>query len=170
VKLERVILNMLNNQNITPLMKRAQDQCKIAQMQFEIIPLPDDLPLDVASHIKFHGITMSEAIPTLIFKTEKGFIAVQKRTDTKINSSKLKKLAGVNNLNFASPEDLKELGVEIGIVPLTGLSFPHYIDEKVLEVPVVYGGNGSKSYALKLNSRDLVEVNKAIIGDFTEHI
>lgn len=155
-------------QNITRLMKTAQDVCKGANIPHEIIPLPDDLPLDVVSHVKFHGITMKEAVPTLIFRTEKGLIAVQKRADTKIDSSRLKKVAGVKSLNFASPEDLRLLGAEIGIVPLTGLSFPHYIDQKILEIPIVYGGSGSKSFALKLHSKDLVVINKAIVADFTE--
>ena len=160
----------MNMDNITPLMQAAITKCQNIKIDHEVIRLPDDLPLDVKSHIQFHGISMSEAIPTLVFKTENGFIVVQKRADTKINSGKLKKLANVKSLNFASPEDLKQLQAEAGIVPLTGLDLPYYTDQLVLENDNVYGGSGSKYYALKMNSKDLVKVNQPIIGEFTEII
>lgn len=156
--------------NVTRLKKAAEEKCKNANIRYEFIPLPENLTFDIESHIAFHDITMKQAVPTLLFKTEQGFIVVQKRADTKIISSKLKKLVGTKSLNFANPEDLEQFGAEIGIVPLTGLPLSHFIDKKVLEVPVIYGGGGSKLFALKLNSKDLVSINNATIGDFTELI
>ncbi len=141
---------------------------KDAGVKHELIPLPEDLPLDVASHVQFHKIALKQAIPTLIYNTEKGLIAVQKRADTKINEENLKKLAEVTRLNFASPLELQKLGVRVGAVALAGLSLPHFIDRKVLENDEVYGGSGIKTFALKMHAKDLATVNKATIGDFTE--
>ena len=160
----------MNMDNITPLMQIAINKCQDAQITYEVIRLPDNLPLDVKSHIEFHRISMSQAIPTLVFKTENGFIVVQKRADTKINSGKLKKLANDKSLNFASPEELKQMQAEGGIVPLTGLDLPYYTDQLVLENDNVYGGSGSKYYALKMNSKDLIKINQPVIGEFTEII
>lgn len=141
---------------------------KKAGMQFEFIPLPEDLAIDVESHVRFHGIEMKEAIPTLIYKTEKGLIAVQRRADTKISLEKVKELVGVKQLVFAQKEDLYSLGVETGYVPLMGLEIPYFTDKKVLEVKTIYGGSGAKLSALKMSSADLVRINKSVVGDFTE--
>jgi len=154
--------------NISELMQITLETCKRANIRHEFIPLPEDLPLDIASHVKFHGIPMKQAMATLLFKSENGFIAVVKRADCRINSGRLKKLVGVKKLNFASPDDLKELKAEIGIVPLVGLNLPHYVDQKVLEADTIYGGSGDKNYGLKMLSKDLLIINDAILGDFTD--
>lgn len=137
-------------------------------VQYSFIPLPEDLPLDLPAHIAFHKITFREAVPTLIYHTEKGLIAVQRRADTKLNVKKLKELVGIKRFNMASPEDLVALDTEPGIVPLTGLDIPYYVDQRVLELDQAYGGGGSKTFALKLNPRDLININSATVGDFAE--
>jgi len=45
-----------------------------ANVEFEFIPLPEDLAMDVPSHMKFYGDTMEHALATMIYKTENGFI------------------------------------------------------------------------------------------------
>lgn len=145
-----------------------EDKLKKAGVKYEFIHLPENLPPDVASHVNYHGITMKEAVPTLIYRTEKGLIAVQRRADTKFNKQKLQEFVGVKELAFANPDDLKTIGTDVGIVPLTGLSIPYFVDKKVLEQQEIYGGSGTKTYALKMYARDLVKVNDAKIGDFTD--
>lgn len=142
---------------------------KLHQMgiDYKVIPLPEDLPLDVASHIKFHGITMQDAIPTLIYHTENGLIAVQKRADTKIDVAKLKSLVGVSVADMATVEELHSLSMQSGVVSLVGLPIPYFVDKKVLERKEIYGGSGVKEFALKIHSRDLVKANDAIVGEFT---
>lgn len=137
-------------------------------INYKFIALPENLPSDISSHVKFHQIEFKQAIPTLIYKTERGFIAVQRRVDTQINLEKLKKVAGIKDLKFASKEELDSLGLISGYVPLIGLDLPFYTDEKVLEIKEVYGGGGKKTQALSLNSRDLVKINNSIVGDFSE--
>ncbi len=152
------------------LKEKIETKLRSAGVSYSFIPLPVDLPSDVDAHIAFHGITKKEAVPTLIYKTEKGLIALQRRGDTKTDMGKLRKTLNIKRLEFATPEDLKTLGVEPGFVPLLGLDIPFYIDKKVLELTEAHGGGGDKLHALKLSPKDLQKINQAVIGDFSEVI
>lgn len=146
----------------------ATDKMKKAGVTYKFIPLPEDLPRDVPAHIQFHKITLKQAVPTMIFATEKGFIAAQRRADTKINFKKLKELAGVSQLALASEDELAGLGCEYGVVPLVGLPLLYFVDQAVLEQREIYGGSGEKLFALTLSANDLVKVNNASVGDFCD--
>lgn len=138
-----------------------------ARVSFEFIPLPEDLPPDVPSHMKFYGDTMQHALATMIYKTEKGFIAVSRRGDTKVSSKKLREALGVNRLSLATKENMAELGLTPGIVPPLGLTIPLYMDKKLLEVDYFYDGTGHKLFGLKMKTADLLRVSRATVGDFT---
>jgi tryptophanyl-tRNA synthetase len=138
------------------------------KIEYRLIPLPEDLPIDVESHIKFHGIEVKQSTPTMLFKTEKGLIAVQRRSDTKVDNKKLKKALGIKRLSFASEDELAKLGLVPGIVPLIGLDVPIYLDKRVLEVDEVHGGAGNKLFGLALHSSDLRKANNSVVGDYTE--
>lgn len=137
-------------------------------IRHEFIPLPEDLSLDVASHVKFHKISTKDAMPTMIFKTEKGLIAAQKRADTKIDNKKLKKLADVQSLRIANEEELSSVGLQSGMVPPLGFDMPFFLDKRVLENEVVYTGSGERLFALKINPHDLQKANQATVADFSE--
>ena len=139
---------------------------KEKKVEYKFIPLPEDLPMDVPSHVAFHGIKMENAMATMLYKTEKGIIGATKRADTQIDQEKLKKLAGVSELVFASKEDLGKLGTEVGLVPYLGLDVPYFVDQKVLEIDQAYGTGGTKIVGMAMNSTDLVKVNKGTVGDF----
>lgn len=147
--------------------KKIEEILKSKQISYELIPLPEDLPLDVQSHMKFHGHPMSFAMPNMIFKTEKGLIVVQKRGDSEIDNKKLKKALGIQRLSFASKEDLETLSLEPGIVPPLGYDLPFYMDKKVLDQDEIYTGTGDRLFALKINPKDLEKLNNATLGDFT---
>ncbi|MBI3887720.1 tryptophan--tRNA ligase [Candidatus Microgenomates bacterium] len=143
-----------------PIVKRnvhlkniATDIMRKAGSTYKFIDLPEDLPADVPSHVVFHKITLKEAVPTMVFRTEKGLIAAQRRADTKVNFNKLKLLAGVSELALATEEDLAQLGAEYGVVPLVGLPMPYFVDKMVIDIKQVYGGSGEKLYALTLPSK-----------------
>lgn len=144
-----------------------EQKLKKAGVTYRFIPLPEDLPPDVPSHAAFHGIKLANAMATILYRTEKGIIGATKRSDTQIDEQKLKKLAGVNDLVFASKEDLKKLGTEVGLVPYLGLDIQYFIDQKVLEIDQAYGTGGAKTTAMAMNSVDLVKVNNGTVGDFT---
>ena len=136
------------------------------KLNYTLIPLPEDITLDVASHAKFHKISLSQAMTTILYKTEKGIIAAVKCADTKIDEDKLKKLADVKSLAFASKEDLKALGVEVGIVPHVGLSVPYFMDAKVLTVGKAYGTGGTTTLGMCMNAADIQKANGGVVGEF----
>lgn len=140
---------------------------KEKKVDYKFIPLPEDLAPDVPSHAAFHGITMKNAMATILYRTEKGIIGATKRADTQIDQEKFKTVAGVTQLAFASKEELKSLGTEVGLVPYLGLDIPYYVDEKVLSVGKAYGTGGTKTMGMAMEAKDLVQVNHGVVGDFT---
>lgn len=139
-------------------------------IDYRFISLPLDLFADIESNVRFHNIEMKQAVPTLIFKTENGLVAVQRRADTKFDSKKLRQVLNVKNLRIASKEELQDLGLETGYVPLIGLEMPFYIDKKVLDIPQIYGGGGSNNFSLRINPTDLINVNQATVVDVVDDL
>ncbi len=152
------------NMNLKDKIKNILDDKKV---EYTFIPLPEELAPDVPSHAAFHGIKMKNAMVTILYRTEKGIIGVTKRADTQIDQEKLKKVAGVKKLVFASKEDLHSLGTEVGLVPYLGLDISYYVDEKVLSIGKAYGTGGIKTMGMAMEAKDLVFVNHGQVGDFT---
>lgn len=150
------------------LMSKIKAKLDQSGIKHELISLPEDLPIDVESHMKFHGQDMRYAMPNMVFKTDKGLVVVQRRGDTQIDNKKLRNLLGVYSLVLASGEDLENIGLQPGIVPPLGYDIPIYMDQKVLENDKVYTGTGDRLFSIKLNPHDLIKVNKAKIADFTK--
>lgn len=144
-----------------------EKKLKKADVGYRFIPLPEDLAPDVPSHAAFHGIKMANAMATILYRTEKGMIAAVKRADTQIDEKKLKDIAVVNTLVYATRKDLDELGVESGLVPYIGLNVSYFVDEKVLKVDKAYGIAGARTIGMAMETKDLVRVNNGTVGDFT---
>ncbi len=149
------------------LKDRIESILKKKGIEYRFIPLPEQLPMDIASHVKFHGIKLKNAMATILYKTEKGIIAAVKRADTQINLEKLKKVSGVNGLTFATPDDLHALGTEVGLVPYLGLDIPYFVDMRVLEIDKAYGIAGVKTVGMAMDAKDMCTANGGIVGDFT---
>ncbi len=141
---------------------------KEQSINFELIPLPVDLAPDVEAHMKFHSHPVKYAMPNIVFKTEKGLIVAQRRGDSRMDSKKLKKLAGVKDLRIATEDELKSLGLTPGIVPPAGFDAKFFMDQKITGNEFVFTGTGDKLFAIKINPKDLQKINNAVVGDFTE--
>lgn len=140
-----------------------------AQVKYELIKLPDNISLDVAEHMKFHGRPMKYALATMIYSTEKGFVAVQRRGDTKVSSKKLREFLGIKRLSLATKEELDVMGLQIGLVPPVGLDMPFYADQKMLEVDEIYTGAADNEYGMHTSPRELFKVSKPVMCDVTEY-
>lgn len=161
-----LVYNYINN--MSDLMNKIKDNFDSAGIKYEFIQLPEDIAMDIRVHMKFHGQDLRQAMPNIVFKTEKGLIVAQRRGDTQIDNKKLKALAGVKRLSMASEDDLKSLGLEPGIVPPIGYEIPIYMDKRILENDEIYTGTGDRMYALKMDPKNLVKINSPIVGDFTK--
>ena len=61
------------------------------------------------------GISIESGAKSLLFKTKVGFVLVVVPGNQRVDSKKLKKLLGVKDVRFATPEEVKEqMGCEIG--------------------------------------------------------
>lgn len=139
-----------------------------AQVKYELIKLPDNISLDVVDHMKFHSRSMKFALATMIYVTEKGMVAVQRRGDTKVSSKKLRDALGVKRLQLASSEELLSLGYQPGLVPLAGFATPIYADKKMVENNEIFAGAGDNEYGVRLNPKELVRAIGATLIDVTE--
>ncbi len=152
---------------MSDLKDKIERELKKSGADYYFTPLPASLPLDVASHADYLKISQSQALATLLYRTEKGLVAVQRGADRKIDEAKLRKLLGVKNLVMAKTEDLAKLGVEPGLVPLTGMGLPYFMDRNMIDLDYVYGGSGAREFNLRVNPGDLQRLNKAVVADLT---
>ena len=61
------------------------------------------------------GISIESGAKSLLFKTKAGFVLVVVPGSQRVDSKKLKKLLGVKDVRFATPEEVKEqMSCEIG--------------------------------------------------------
>ncbi|EKE06157.1 MAG: YbaK/prolyl-tRNA synthetase associated region [uncultured bacterium] len=64
---------------------------------------------------KVRGLSLQQGAKSLLLKADNKFILIVLPGDKKLNSKKLKKMLGIKNLRFATPEEVKEImGCEIG--------------------------------------------------------
>jgi tryptophanyl-tRNA synthetase len=107
----------------------------------------------------------------LIFSTDKGFVALLRRDDCRVDSKKLKKLIGAKSLRIATPEELKrETGFEVGMVSpiLLPQSLPVFIDRQVLAKATVRVGTGGNDFSLEISTVDLQKITAAEAIDVCE--
>lgn len=151
---------------VTERTKKILDEAKI---KYEMIKLPQNISLNVADHMAFHQKPMKNALATMIYVTEKGMVAVQRRGDSKVSAKKLREFLKVKRLRLAEIEELAQLGYQPGLVPCAGIELPMYADQKMLEIDEIYTGLGDNDYGVRTNPQDLVRVNKSVIGNFTDY-
>jgi prolyl-tRNA synthetase len=78
--------------------------------------------IGVEALAKHLNIDVRSTTKTIIFQTENGVVAAAIRGDYDINEAKLKNALGVQELQLASPETIKELtGAEVGYAGIVGL-------------------------------------------------
>lgn len=140
-----------------------------AHVKYELIKLPNGISLDVVDHMKFHDRPMKYALATMIYSTEKGFVAVQRRGDTKVSSKRLREFLSVKRLSLATREELGEMGYEIGMVPPVGFEIPLYADSKMLEIDEIFCGAADNEYGMLTSPKELFKVSNPIMCDVTEY-
>ncbi len=118
----------------------------------------------------FFGVTLAESVPTLIMKADSKFVAILKKGDTKLDSTKLKKVLGVQSLRMANDEEFEKVtGVPIGAARVFNLQLKTYIDKHVFDKEYLNGGTGSFVYTFKYKTADLEKIPNSEIVDVTEN-
>ncbi len=117
-----------------------------------------------------HGVgTLAEMAPTLILKTEKGFVGAIISGATRIVYKKIKKQLGLKDVSLAKPDVVLHLtGSEVGTVSLIQRDLPAIVDSRVVEMETIYGGCGVPNHTLAINPKDLIRIINAQVFEFTE--
>jgi prolyl-tRNA synthetase len=122
----------------------------------------------------FLGVPASRLVKTLIYHTEKGFIALLVPGDREVNETKAASLLGVDQLEMASFSDVEELtGAPVGFAGPIGLGGIKIVADRALALAknVVVGANELDYHYANANPlRDFVwdmegDIVKAKLGD-----
>ncbi len=92
-------------------------------------------------------------VKTLIYRTNKGFVAALVRGDHEVNEPKLRRAAQAETLRLATPEEIqKETGGPIGFSGPVGLALPLIADHAVLPLTnFVTGANRKDTHLVNVN-------------------
>jgi prolyl-tRNA editing enzyme YbaK/EbsC (Cys-tRNA(Pro) deacylase) len=110
---------------------------------------------------KYFGIDVGQTAPTLIIKTDKGFVAlIISGSRGNINFDQIVRMQNCKNAKLASPKEVKKItGFCVGSVALIGLNLPCLIDKSLFNFDFVYGGTGNPTSTLKIQPQALIELN-----------
>lgn len=117
------------------------------------------------------GLKLSQIVKSLVLKDPEGdkYLAVV-RGDSQLDFEKFKKTIGVKKIVFVSSEEAtKYSGYLTGATPPVFHRIPLkvVVDKKVLEQKTVFGGGGSRTKLVELNTNDIIKLNNALVGDIT---
>lgn len=92
----------------------------------------------------------NKLVKTLIYKIDGKLYAVLVKGDSVVNEEKLSKLMNANNVEIASPEEIKKvLKLDIGYIGPIGLKIPIIIDNEVEVMVNFVTGSNKKDYHYK---------------------
>jgi len=119
----------------------------------EEVYTPDMRTVDQVT--SFMGVSPKILIKTLIYKTEKGFVAALVRGDRDVNEIKLMKAVDVINIELASPEEVERItGCAPGFAGPVGLAGIKLVaDEETLITNAVSGSNKKNTHLANVNAK-----------------
>jgi len=112
----------------------------------------------------YFTIEVGQTAPTLILKTDRGFLAVTFSGERKrVDFAEIANLLGCKHVQLATKKEVEQItGCEIGSVPMVGLSLPLVLDKQLLRYPFVYGGSGQATCTLKIAPEALQQLNNVV--------
>lgn len=143
------------------ILDELRETLDMANACYEIIE--QDKPILSAEDAK--GIyPFEKAAPTFILQTEQGLIGcIVSIQNGRLDFEKLKKMFGFEKLKMADKKKIeKQIGYQVGAVPLVGFLLPCILYKKLLQYDFVYGGTGNEFYTLKIKPQDLLKLNQII--------
>lgn len=117
-----------------------------------------------------HGFgALDQMAPTLILRTEQGYLATIISGATRLSYKKIKKHLGLRDVSMASPAEVMEVtGAEVGAVAMINPGLRTLIDTHLPAQGEVFGGCGIPRYSLAIETGQLVSATAAEVFDFTE--
>ena len=129
-----------------------------AGVSYEVMPCDPDLA-DTAAFCEHYGVAPAESANTIVVASKRGerrdvACVVLATTRLDVNGT-VRRLMGVNKASFASPDETRQLtGMLVGGVTAAALpdAVPIYVDSRVMDLPDVVIGGGSRSMKLRVPS------------------
>lgn len=142
-------------------------------IDYEPRRFPETTEKGAANVARALGFREHQMVKTLIFETgKKEAVLVMVGGDRSAISSHLKKALGDRNVKMAAPEIVKETtGYEVGSVPpfhWQPTGFRSFLDEALMEEPVLGVGAGVWGNEILITPRNLVRASGAIVVNLTE--
>ncbi|WP_410511513.1 YbaK/EbsC family protein [Paenibacillus sp. BR2-3] len=133
-----------------------------------------DIDYEIIKHLKqintakegaeYFGIEIGQTAPTLILKTEKGFLGLILSGDHgRVNFSTIREILSVEQVKLASPKEVEQVtGSKIGSVSLINKEIPTILDSQLNRFKYVYGGTGVPQTTLKIRPCDIEKLNEIV--------
>lgn len=120
--------------------------------------------------IDYLRLTYSNTLPTLVMKTDAGFISIVFRGDCKIDFKKVKNQFNIKDLRMATPDEFTRLtrlpiGAARVYIPNVHKTI---IDTKVFEKEYLTGGSGSFSCSIEHKTADLTKIPNSITSEISQ--
>jgi Cys-tRNA(Pro)/Cys-tRNA(Cys) deacylase len=133
---------------------------------------PSSTPKGAANVAFALGLKEHQTIKTLIFETDQGErILVMVGGDQNVISGHLKKVAKSRNIQLANPEQvLRTTGYRVGSIPpfcWQPESFRSFLDQDMLEEPILAVGAGVWGNEILITPDNLVIASHAIVVNLT---
>ncbi|OGT83733.1 MAG: hypothetical protein A3H91_11605 [Gammaproteobacteria bacterium RIFCSPLOWO2_02_FULL_61_13] len=155
-------------QSDPPVVARLRTTLDTAGARYRILHHPQALASaeDGASH----GFgPLEQMAPTLILRSEQGYLAAIISGATRLSYKKIKKHLGLRDVSMASPAEVLEVtGAEVGAVAMINPGMRTLIDSRLPSQGEVFGGCGIPRYSLAIDASELIAVTAAEVFDFTE--
>jgi prolyl-tRNA editing enzyme YbaK/EbsC (Cys-tRNA(Pro) deacylase) len=112
------------------------------------------------------GVTPADFIKTICMSTKDGrIVAVIMRGEDRADRSAVQALLGIGKLSIAAPTDMLErTGYPAGGTPPFGFDAIFVMDERVMTLPIVYGGGGSEFALIRAAPAALLRANNATLA------
>ncbi len=111
-------------------------------------------------------VTERDFVKTICLCSKSGrVVAIVVKGEDRANRQAAQQALGLGKLNIASPREMLErTGYPAGGTPPFGFDAVFLIDERVLEMPVVYAGGGSEKALTRIEPQELVQVSAGQVG------
>lgn len=125
---------------------------------------------EVVDVLNYCKLSLADGGSTLVFKTDRGYVAVIRRDDCKINMEKLRKELGTESVRMATNDEFTTLtGLEPGAamiyIPQVAQTL---IDKKILEKEFIQAGSGSFTVSINYKTSSLNKLPNSKIVSIAE--
>lgn len=146
--------------------KKYSEELKKLGIEHKILEHPQLVSVEAVQ--KYLGYGMDDAGATLVMKADDRFVAIIKRSDTKLDNESVKKYLGISNLRMATEEEFAKMtGVPSGAASVYIPYLPTFIDKKIFEKEYINAGSGSLLYTFRYKTNDLKKIPGIKIVDIT---